>query len=78
MLNRQEPAEGVGEPGDEVAESVEAVRPFAADVLEQLLVREEEVEGDLPLQVLLQQREVGRTDSPQLGVTLFVTVRLRG
>ena len=61
-----------------MAESVEAVRPFAADVLEQLLVGEEEVEGDLPLQVLLQQREVGRTDSPQLGVTLFVTVRLRG
>ena len=56
---------------------MEAARP-RSDLFEVLLVGQEEVEGQLPLQFLLQQREVGRTDGAQLGVTFIVMVGLKG
>ena len=57
--------------------AVEAAGP-GSDLGEHFLVGQEEVECELPLQLLLQQREVGRTDGAQLGVTFVVSVGLRG
>ena len=60
-----------------MVKAVEAAR-FGVDLGEQLLVGQEEVEGQLPLQILLQQREVGRPDAPQLGVAVVLLVGLEG